>query len=62
MEMRIVCLMLLWMVFCLAVPGFRVRPIFRWYDFWIGMYVDRPKKRVYVFPIPMFGFFIEPCL
>jgi len=28
---------------------------FAWYDFWIGVFVDRKKKLVYVCPIPMFG-------
>jgi hypothetical protein len=28
---------------------------FRWYDLWIGVYVDVPNKTLYVIPIPMFG-------
>lgn len=33
----------------------RVRPIFAWYDFWVGWFWDRRKRVLYVFPIPMFG-------
>lgn len=34
----------------------RIKPIFAWYDFWIGGFYDQKKRRLYVFPIPMFGF------
>jgi hypothetical protein len=37
-------------------PRWQLKPIFAWYDFWVGVYVDREKRRVYVFPIPCFGF------
>lgn len=37
----------------------RVRPIFAWFDLWIGVFVDRPRHRVYIFPIPCFGIVIE---
>lgn len=32
-------------------------PFFRWYDCWIGVYVDvnMGKRAIYVCPIPMFG-------
>lgn len=23
-----------------------------WYDLWIGVYIDRPKRRVYICPLP----------
>ncbi len=32
-----------------------VRPMFAWFDLWIGVFVDRPRRRVYVFPFPCFG-------
>ena len=37
----------------------RVRPIFAWYDIWIGFFWDRAKRRLYVFPLPCIGFVIE---
>jgi len=33
----------------------KVRPIFAWYDFWVGLFYDKTKRCLYVFPIPMFG-------
>ena len=37
----------------------KVRFVFAWYDLWIGVYVDKKKRRVYVFPLPMIGFVVE---
>lgn len=36
-----------------------IRPIFAWYDLWIGAYIDVERKRVYLFPIPCFGIVIS---
>ncbi len=36
-----------------------IKPIFAWYDLWIGLFIDRPKKRVYLFPVPMLGIVID---
>lgn len=33
----------------------RVRPMFAWYDLWVGVFIDRAKRRVYVFPLPCLG-------
>ena len=37
----------------------KVRPMFAWYDFWIGVFYDRAKRRLYVFLVPMFGVVVE---
>lgn len=30
----------------------KVRVFFAWYDLWVGIFVDRPKRRVYLCPLP----------
>ena len=36
-----------------------IKPIFAWYDFWVGVYVDRAGRRVYIFPLPCLGLIIQ---
>lgn len=36
-------------VFC------RVRPVFAWYDLWVGVYWDCKGLRLYVLPLPCLG-------
>ncbi len=35
------------------------RVIFAWYDLWVGVFIDRPRRRIYVFPVPMLGVVIQ---
>lgn len=37
----------------------KIRPIFAWYDVWVGVYWDRQKRRLYVLPFPCLGFVLE---
>lgn len=37
----------------------KVRPIFAWYDLWVGAFWDRQKRRLYLFPVPCFGVVIQ---
>ena len=34
-------------------PRLRVRFIFAWYDFWVGLYYDRYQRVLYFCPVPM---------
>jgi len=36
-----------------------IRLIFAWYDFWIGLFWNNKKKRLYIFPIPMLGIVLD---
>jgi len=35
-----------------------IRPIFAWYDFWIGGFWDRKKRRLYLM-VPLVGVVIQ---
>lgn len=32
-----------------------IKPIFAWYDFWLGWFWDSKKRKLYIFPIPTLG-------
>jgi hypothetical protein len=37
----------------------KIQFIFRWYDFWIGVFYDRKKRWIYFLPVPMVGIVIK---
>ena len=37
----------------------KVRLIFAWYDIWVGVFIDRAKRRAYVLPLPCIGIVID---
>ena len=37
----------------------RAKLIFAWYDFWVGAFWDRAKRRLYLFPLPMIGVVLD---
>jgi len=32
-----------------------VYPTIKWFDFWVGVYYDKKKNIVYIFPVPTLG-------
>ncbi|MEN0064945.1 MAG: hypothetical protein AAGA48_22560 [Myxococcota bacterium] len=37
----------------------RIRAFFAWYDMWVGAYIDRVNRRIYVCPLPCCVFVFE---
>lgn len=38
---------------------FKITPFFRWYDIWVGAYIDRDAGAVYICPLPTLGVKIQ---
>lgn len=36
-------------------PRWQLKLIVAWYDLWVGVFIDREKRKVYFFPIPCVG-------
>jgi hypothetical protein len=36
-----------------------VKPIFAWYDLWVGAFWDRKGRKLYILPLPMLGMVIS---
>ena len=37
----------------------RVYPVADWCDFWVGVFWDRGKRRLYILPVPCLGIMIQ---
>lgn len=37
----------------------KVRPVFAWWDVWVGVYLDRKASTVYVLPLPCIGIAVK---
>lgn len=37
----------------------KVRPVFAWYDLWVGIYWDRASRKLYLLPVPCCGVCLE---
>ena len=33
----------------------RIEPFFRWYDLWMGAYINLGRRAIYICPLPMIG-------
>lgn len=36
-----------------------IKPIFAWYDMWVGAFWDGQKRRLYILPLPCIGIVID---
>jgi hypothetical protein len=36
-----------------------IKPLFAWYDIWVGAFWDRAKRKLYVLPLPCLGIVFE---
>jgi hypothetical protein len=34
-------------------------PFFRWFDLWVGVYIDWPRRTLYICPLPTIGVRVE---
>lgn len=32
-----------------------IKPLFAWYDLWVGAFGDRKQRKLYILPLPMLG-------
>lgn len=39
----------------IGVDEVTITPFFRWYDLWIGLYIDTANRAIYICPVPCFG-------
>jgi hypothetical protein len=37
----------------------KIKPLFAWYDLWIGVFWDAAKRRLYILPLPCVGIVLE---
>lgn len=37
----------------------RIKPLFAWYDIWIGVFIDTKKSKIYILPLPCIGVVIS---
>lgn len=37
----------------------KIKFIFVWYDLWIGIFIDKNKRKIYILPLPCIGIVID---
>ena len=40
-------------------PVMKIRPIFAWYDLWVGVFWDRKARKLYILPVPCIGVVVQ---
>ncbi|WP_321471095.1 hypothetical protein [uncultured Paludibaculum sp.] len=41
------------------LTGRDCKPLFRWFDMWVGAYWDATGRKLYIFPMPMLGVVLD---
>jgi hypothetical protein len=36
-----------------------IKPLFAWYDLWVGAFWDAPTRRLYILPVPCIGVVLQ---
>lgn len=49
----------IWKFHFQITANWRIIPLFKWFDFWIGLYFDEKDRSVYFFLLPMIGLKME---
>lgn len=39
----------------MKLPVIWFMPFFRWYDLWVGVFIDTKTPAIYICPLPMIG-------
>ena len=42
--------------YCRVYYKFKIKLIFKWFDMWVGLFIDQENRIIYFFPVPMIGF------
>lgn len=37
----------------------KIKPLFAWYDLWIGAFWDRKNRKLYLLPLPCIGVVVD---
>lgn len=53
------CVLIFMLAMIVGILKISIEFKFVWYDFWVGVYLDRENRDFYICPIPMFVFIIH---
>jgi hypothetical protein len=43
----------------LGLRAVTIKPLFAWYDLWVGAFYDRKTRKLYILPLPCIGVVIQ---